>query len=150
MFFFFFFRSSVLIYFNHLFQYIPMPVLYGVFLYMGVASLSGIQVRWKLWMISSYLNYTFIHLSWSWGCIPVAFRCRQCYSLDKLPDYYRKLKEKNNNLPNFRVQFCHLCSCLEYQVVQLKPYCLVPFILFDGVLIIWWIVNKSCPPPIHF
>ena len=25
-------------------QYIPMPVLYGVFLYMGVASLSGIQV----------------------------------------------------------------------------------------------------------
>lgn len=28
-----------------LFQYIPMPVLYGVFLYMGVASLNGIQVR---------------------------------------------------------------------------------------------------------
>lgn len=27
------------------FQYIPMPVLYGVFLYMGVASLNGIQVR---------------------------------------------------------------------------------------------------------
>uniref|UniRef100_A0A452J7L4 Anion exchange protein n=1 Tax=Gopherus agassizii TaxID=38772 RepID=A0A452J7L4_9SAUR len=26
-------------------QYIPMPVLYGVFLYMGVASLNGIQVR---------------------------------------------------------------------------------------------------------
>lgn len=25
-------------------QYIPMPVLYGVFLYMGVASLNGIQV----------------------------------------------------------------------------------------------------------
>lgn len=25
-------------------QFIPMPVLYGVFLYMGVASLSGIQV----------------------------------------------------------------------------------------------------------
>lgn len=25
-------------------QFIPMPVLYGVFLYMGVASLNGIQV----------------------------------------------------------------------------------------------------------
>lgn len=31
------------------FQYIPMPVLYGVFLYMGVASLNGIQVRPSLW-----------------------------------------------------------------------------------------------------
>lgn len=34
---------------NHMYdvlmQYIPMPVLYGVFLYMGVASLHGIQVR---------------------------------------------------------------------------------------------------------
>lgn len=28
-----------------LIQYIPMPVLYGVFLYMGVASLNGIQVQ---------------------------------------------------------------------------------------------------------
>lgn len=27
------------------FQFIPLPVLYGVFLYMGVASLNGIQVR---------------------------------------------------------------------------------------------------------
>lgn len=27
------------------FQLIPMPVLYGVFLYMGVSSLKGIQVR---------------------------------------------------------------------------------------------------------
>lgn len=27
-----------------LFQFIPMPVLYGVFLYMGVASLNGVQV----------------------------------------------------------------------------------------------------------
>lgn len=25
-------------------QFIPMPVLYGVFLYMGVASLNGVQV----------------------------------------------------------------------------------------------------------
>ncbi|XP_061886830.1 electrogenic sodium bicarbonate cotransporter 4-like isoform X3 [Entelurus aequoreus] len=34
-------------------QYIPMPVLYGVFLYMGVASLSGIQFweRMKLYMM---------------------------------------------------------------------------------------------------
>lgn len=31
------------------FQYIPMPVLYGVFLYMGVASLNGIQVRPSPW-----------------------------------------------------------------------------------------------------
>lgn len=28
-----------------LLQFIPMPVLYGVFLYMGVSSLKGIQVR---------------------------------------------------------------------------------------------------------
>jgi len=27
------------------FQFIPMPVLYGVFLYMGVSSLRGIQVQ---------------------------------------------------------------------------------------------------------
>ncbi|XP_054613342.1 electrogenic sodium bicarbonate cotransporter 4 isoform X7 [Dunckerocampus dactyliophorus] len=35
-------------------QYIPMPVLYGVFLYMGVASLSGIQFweRIKLYMMA--------------------------------------------------------------------------------------------------
>ena len=26
-------------------QFIPMPVLYGVFLYMGVTSLGGVQVR---------------------------------------------------------------------------------------------------------
>jgi len=26
-------------------QFIPMPVLYGVFLYMGVSSLKGIQVK---------------------------------------------------------------------------------------------------------
>ncbi|MEQ2266044.1 Electrogenic sodium bicarbonate cotransporter 4, partial [Xenotaenia resolanae] len=34
-------------------QYIPMPVLYGVFLYMGVASLSGIQFweRIKLYLM---------------------------------------------------------------------------------------------------
>lgn len=28
-------------------QFIPMPVLYGVFLYMGVASLNGVQVHFK-------------------------------------------------------------------------------------------------------
>jgi len=27
-----------------LLQYIPMPVLYGVFLYMGITSLGGVQV----------------------------------------------------------------------------------------------------------
>lgn len=36
------FRSPFTVLLPH--QYIPMPVLYGVFLYMGVASLSGIQV----------------------------------------------------------------------------------------------------------
>lgn len=29
-------------------QFIPMPVLYGVFLYMGVASLNGVQVNLNL------------------------------------------------------------------------------------------------------
>ena len=33
------------------FQYIPLPVLYGVFLYMGVASLNGIQVRLSPWVL---------------------------------------------------------------------------------------------------
>lgn len=40
-----FVRLKPLITASHLsLQFIPMPVLYGVFLYMGVASLSGIQV----------------------------------------------------------------------------------------------------------
>ncbi|KAF3848540.1 hypothetical protein F7725_015037 [Dissostichus mawsoni] len=42
--------TGVSIFLAPVLQYIPMPVLYGVFLYMGVASLSGIQ-RIKLYMM---------------------------------------------------------------------------------------------------
>jgi len=35
-------------------QFIPMPVLYGVFLYMGVTSLGGVQVR-------QLYTYQFMH-----------------------------------------------------------------------------------------
>jgi len=34
-----------------MFQLIPMPVLYGVFLYMGVTSLPGVQVWSYLWWL---------------------------------------------------------------------------------------------------
>jgi len=33
-----------------MFQLIPMPVLYGVFLYMGVTSLPGVQVSLYMWL----------------------------------------------------------------------------------------------------
>lgn len=42
-------------------QYIPMPVLYGVFLYMGVASLSGIQVYYKKIHIYFFFLHNFLH-----------------------------------------------------------------------------------------
>ncbi|KAL0979183.1 hypothetical protein UPYG_G00181840 [Umbra pygmaea] len=47
--------TGVSIFLAPILQYIPMPVLYGVFLYMGVASLSGIQFweRIKLCMMPS-------------------------------------------------------------------------------------------------
>ncbi|KAM3867705.1 electrogenic sodium bicarbonate cotransporter 4 [Diretmus argenteus] len=47
--------TGVSIFLAPILQYIPMPVLYGVFLYMGVASLSGIQFwdRIKLYMMPS-------------------------------------------------------------------------------------------------
>lgn len=40
-------------------QFIPMPVLYGVFLYMGVASLGGIQVSKTLSSFKETLNKSF-------------------------------------------------------------------------------------------
>uniref|UniRef100_A0A673ZJQ4 Anion exchange protein n=1 Tax=Salmo trutta TaxID=8032 RepID=A0A673ZJQ4_SALTR len=47
--------TGVSIFLAPILQFIPMPVLYGVFLYMGVASLSGIQFweRIKLYMMPS-------------------------------------------------------------------------------------------------
>ncbi|XP_041956051.1 electrogenic sodium bicarbonate cotransporter 4 isoform X4 [Alosa sapidissima] len=47
--------TGVSIFLAPVLQYIPMPVLYGVFLYMGVASLSGIQFwdRIKLYLMPS-------------------------------------------------------------------------------------------------
>lgn len=36
--------NNDLFFFCRAIQFIPMPVLYGVFLYMGVASLNGVQV----------------------------------------------------------------------------------------------------------
>ncbi|XP_076127097.1 electrogenic sodium bicarbonate cotransporter 4 [Alosa pseudoharengus] len=47
--------TGVSIFLAPILQYIPMPVLYGVFLYMGVASLSGIQFwdRIKLYLMPS-------------------------------------------------------------------------------------------------
>uniref|UniRef100_A0A674ACU2 Anion exchange protein n=1 Tax=Salmo trutta TaxID=8032 RepID=A0A674ACU2_SALTR len=41
--------TGVSIFLAPVLQYIPMPVLYGVFLYMGVASLAGIQVHLCFW-----------------------------------------------------------------------------------------------------
>lgn len=40
-------------------QFIPMPVLYGVFLYMGVASLNGVQVIFtEFYSLSNYTSPT--------------------------------------------------------------------------------------------
>uniref|UniRef100_A0A8C7Z5K6 Anion exchange protein n=1 Tax=Oryzias sinensis TaxID=183150 RepID=A0A8C7Z5K6_9TELE len=41
--------TGVSIFLAPVLKFIPMPVLYGVFLYMGVASLSGIQVQYLYW-----------------------------------------------------------------------------------------------------
>ncbi len=47
-------------------QFIPMPVLYGVFLYMGVASLNGVQV--SVMLLLAQQNQTLIFLTpWSLG-----------------------------------------------------------------------------------
>lgn len=51
---------------NHVFpmsasQFIPMPVLYGVFLYMGASSLKGIQVNPEIADTTSHLLYTCVH-----------------------------------------------------------------------------------------
>ena len=48
-------------YFLFMFQYVPMPVLYGVFLYMGVTSLGGVQVRIEELIALHSYN---IHLEW--------------------------------------------------------------------------------------
>uniref|UniRef100_A0A8C5BDT9 Anion exchange protein n=1 Tax=Gadus morhua TaxID=8049 RepID=A0A8C5BDT9_GADMO len=56
--------TGVSIFLAPILQYIPMPVLYGVFLYMGVASLSGIQFwdRMKLYMMPSKHQPDFAYL----------------------------------------------------------------------------------------
>uniref|UniRef100_A0A8C2WE42 Anion exchange protein n=1 Tax=Cyclopterus lumpus TaxID=8103 RepID=A0A8C2WE42_CYCLU len=56
--------TGVSIFLAPVLKYIPMPVLYGVFLYMGVASLSGIQFwdRIKLYMMPSKHQPDFAYL----------------------------------------------------------------------------------------
>ncbi|XP_063050991.1 electrogenic sodium bicarbonate cotransporter 4 [Engraulis encrasicolus] len=56
--------TGVSIFLAPILQFIPMPVLYGVFLYMGVASLSGIQFwdRIKLFMMPSKHQPDFSYL----------------------------------------------------------------------------------------
>nr|QOU09175.1 csolute carrier family 4 member 5B [Lateolabrax maculatus] len=56
--------TGVSIFLAPVLKYIPMPVLYGVFLYMGVASLSGIQFwdRIKLYMMPSKHQPDFSYL----------------------------------------------------------------------------------------
>ncbi|XP_041089687.1 electrogenic sodium bicarbonate cotransporter 4-like isoform X2 [Polyodon spathula] len=59
-----FILTGVSIFLAPVLQYIPMPVLYGVFLYMGVASLNGIQFwdRCKLYLMPAkhQPDYTFL------------------------------------------------------------------------------------------
>ncbi|XP_058864630.1 electrogenic sodium bicarbonate cotransporter 4-like isoform X6 [Acipenser ruthenus] len=59
-----FILTGVSIFLAPILQYIPMPVLYGVFLYMGVASLNGIQFwdRCKLYLMPAkhQPDYTFL------------------------------------------------------------------------------------------
>uniref|UniRef100_A0A8C6TAM6 Anion exchange protein n=1 Tax=Neogobius melanostomus TaxID=47308 RepID=A0A8C6TAM6_9GOBI len=59
-----FILTGVSIFLAPILKYIPMPVLYGVFLYMGVASLSGIQFwdRIKLYMMPSKHQPDFAYL----------------------------------------------------------------------------------------
>ncbi|XP_061119816.1 electrogenic sodium bicarbonate cotransporter 4 [Conger conger] len=56
--------TGVSIFLAPILQYIPMPVLYGVFLYMGVASLSGIQFwdRIKLYLMPAKHQPDFTYL----------------------------------------------------------------------------------------
>jgi len=41
-----------------MFQWIPMAVLYGVFLFMGISSLKGIQVCLKDFIDFGFINYS--------------------------------------------------------------------------------------------
>uniref|UniRef100_W5NE61 Anion exchange protein n=1 Tax=Lepisosteus oculatus TaxID=7918 RepID=W5NE61_LEPOC len=56
--------TGVSIFMAPILQYIPMPVLYGVFLYMGVASLNGIQFwdRCKLYLMPAKHQPDYIYL----------------------------------------------------------------------------------------
>nr|XP_023682205.1 electrogenic sodium bicarbonate cotransporter 4-like [Paramormyrops kingsleyae] len=56
--------TGVSIFLAPILQFIPMPVLYGVFLYMGVASLSGVQFwdRIKLYLMPAKHQPDFIYL----------------------------------------------------------------------------------------
>ncbi|KAJ8286690.1 hypothetical protein GJAV_G00042040 [Gymnothorax javanicus] len=59
-----FILTGVSVFLAPILQYIPMPVLYGVFLYMGVASLGGIQFwdRIKLFLMPAKHQPDFIYL----------------------------------------------------------------------------------------
>ncbi|KAK3521822.1 hypothetical protein QTP70_018557, partial [Hemibagrus guttatus] len=57
--------TGVSIFLAPILQYIPMPVLYGVFLYMGVASLSGIQIL-GLMVVRKMLDLVFSQHDLAW------------------------------------------------------------------------------------
>lgn len=82
-----------------LFQFIPMPVLYGVFLYMGVASLNGVQVNAEFVFSFSPLT-ELIWEVWSEQNQPKNLRvkikdavCSRAY----LPKIWRKVATKLKN-----------------------------------------------------
>lgn len=47
------------------FQFIPMPVLYGVFLYMGASSLRGIQVK-RFFFFFFFLLFIVVFVGVEW------------------------------------------------------------------------------------
>lgn len=66
------------IFFTPILQHIPMPVLYGVFLYMGISSLKGSQVAFQMREREreSFVQYHFIFLHHN----PTLFAAYQSYS----------------------------------------------------------------------
>lgn len=51
-----------------------MPVLYGVFLYMGVASLNGVQVSQSANWSMKYIYYCSAEVDNWWVCVEIIFQ----------------------------------------------------------------------------
>ena len=83
-------------------QFIPLPVLYGLFLFMGIASLSGVQVSYMDICHSCYVTK---NSSWESGAVCTSFLCPRPQFVDRflllfIPDKYKPDHEYVRHVPN--------------------------------------------------